>query len=469
MRPLSAVVLAAFTLAAAPAAAQRGDCEFIRGESVHRLAGPGGTQILFVSGPLEVHCGRDIVIRADSAHSTDPELRLIGNVFYQDSVQTLTSDVANYFRDIGRVTARGNVIVRDREGPSVIRGGELQYDRVTPTRPEAHIIMRGRPRAYLYEEGTPMLPEGMEPSPGLRIVGADTIPSALQVDADRLEIRGEGHMLAHGSVQMIRESMRAFADQAEYDRDAGRLELVGSARVEGEGYELFGDRVVANLLERELERVLSEGNAQLLGEDINVRAPVIDIALAGGEVERMIAVSHTPGVQANAVAKDFTLIADSIQVDAPGTVLERLTAIGNAFGERAADSTSAALPEMIRQDWLRGDTIVGTFIQLAADSAAAAAGDTVETALSTLTATGSARSLYRMDAANEESNRQAVNYLTATRIALRFEDGEVVSVDTIGPVEGVHLEPVRAAAADPDADDADDTDGTTSSRVGGTR
>lgn len=466
------IVFALAALLAMPAAvAAQGSCRIADIDEegfARRLAGPGGTEILFISGPVEVHCGTDVVVRADSAHSTGPELRLVGNVFYQDSVQTLTSDIANYFREIGRITARGNVVVRDRHGPSIIRGGELQYDRVTPTRPEAHIIMRGRPRAYLYEEGTPMLPEGMEPSPGIRIVGGDTIPSALQVDADRLEIRGEGHMLAQGRVQMIRENMRAFSDQADFDRDAGRLELAGTARVEGEGYELFGDRIVANLLERELERVRSEGNAQLLGADLHVRSPVIDIALAAGEVERMIAVSHEPGVQANAVAEDFTLVADSIQVDAPGSVLDRLTAIGNAFGERAADSASASLPEVIRTDWIRGDTIVGTFIQLAVDSASAAAGDTVETALHTLTAIGSARSIYRMDAANDDASRQAVNYITATRIALRFENGDVESVDTVGPVEGVHLEPVRAAAAD--ADDAAGDGGSTTTRgPGGTR
>lgn len=444
--------------AASPAAAQRGDCEFVRGESVRRLAGPGGVDILFVSGPLEVHCGRDIVIIADSAHSTGPELRLVGNVFYQDSTQTMTSETATYQRDIGRVTARGMVVVRDRAGPSVVRGSELQYDREMPNRPEAQIIVRGRPRAYLYEEGTPPLPAGMEPSPGIRIVGGDTIPAALQVDADRLELRGDSRILAHGRVQMIRENIRAFGDAADYDRTAGRMELTANARIEGEGYELFGDRIVANLGDEELERVVSEGNAQLLGQEIDVRAPLIDIALADGEVERMIALSRQTGVQASAVAEEMTLIADSIQADAPRGQIQRLTAVGQAYGTRAPDSASADLPELIRTDWLRGDTIVGTFVHLAAavDSASApgepgapsAEADTARVALETLTATGSARSLYRMDAADEANGRQAVNYLTATRIELRFEEGEVASVETVGPVEGVHLEPLREARAD---------------------
>ena len=441
-------------LAAAPAAAQSTGCvvaDIAENGYARNLAGPGGTSILFVSGWVEIHCGTDVVVRADSAHNTGRELRLIGNVFYQDSTQTMTSETATYERDIGRVTARGDVVVRDRAGPSVVRGSELQYDREMPNRPEVRIIVRGRPRAFLYEEGTPPLPAGMEPSPGLRIVAGDTIPAALQVDADRLELQGENRILAHGRVQMIREGIRAFSDAADYDRAAGRMELTANARIEGEGYELFGERIVANLAEEQLEHVVSEGNAQLLGEAIDVRAPLIDIALEAGEVERMIAVSHQAGVQASAVAEDFTLSADSIQGDAPAGVIERLTAIGTAYGTRAADSLSADLPEIIRTDWLRGDTIVGTFIRvegaLAAADSAAAAGDTARTELETLTATGNARSLYRMDSSDDETDEQAVNYLVATRIGLRFVAGEVSSVETAGPVEGVHLEPIREARA----------------------
>ena len=289
-------LLLAALLCATPAAAQR-DCRIVDIAPTgyaRNLAGPGGTNIIFVSGPLEVHCGTDVIIRADSAHNTGRELRLVRDVFYQDSTQTLTSEMATYERDIGRVTARGDVVVRDRASPSVVRGTELTYDREMPNRPETRIVVRGRPRAYLYEEGAPMLPPGMEPSPGMRIVDGDTIPGALQVDADRLELQGEGRILAHGRVQMIREDVRAFGDAADYDRTAGRMDLTGSARIEGRGYELFGDRITAGLAEEELERVLSEGNAMLVGEDIDVRAPVIDIRLAAGEVERMIAVARRP-------------------------------------------------------------------------------------------------------------------------------------------------------------------------------
>lgn len=447
-------------LVAAPLAGQGSDCTIIEARETRRLVGANGAPMYFVRGPLEIHCRGGIVVRADSAHSTGTgELRLVRDVYYQDSTQIMTSVTANYFRDEGRLIARGDVVVRDRFGPSVVRGAELQYDKVMPDRPETRIVVRGRPRAYLYESGTPPLPPGMEPSPGMRIVGGDTIPAALQVDADRLELGGENRILAHGGVQMIRENLRAFADEADYDRGAGRMDLTGSARIEGEGYELFGDRITATLPNQALERVLSDGNAMLVGEELRVRAPVIDIALAAGEVERMIAVSRDPAVRANAIARDFSLAADSIQADAPGSAIERITAVGNAYGEREADSASAALPELVRSDWLRGDTIVGTFVTLEAGALSAdpagAASDTARAVLETLTASGNARSLYRMESTDSDADRPAVNYMTASRIALRFRDGEVADVDAEGPVEGVHLEPVRTSNAD-DAEPTDD-------------
>lgn len=455
MAPLFSLVFVA--LAAVPAQGQRTACviaDIAETGYARNLAGPGGTSILYVRGPVEIHCGAGTIVRADSAHSLGGELRLLRNVFYQDSTQVMTSMMATYYRDEGRLIARGDVVIRDRLGPSVVRGSELRYEKVMPNRPEALMVMLGRPRAYFYEAGTPPLPPGMEPSPGMRIVGGDTIPAALQVDANRLEMRGESRMLAEGSVQMIRESLRAFGAAADYDRAVGRLDLTGNARMEGEGYELFGDRITAAMPNEQLERVLTVGNGLLIGADLQVRAPSIDIRLVEGEVEQMFAVSRQDGVLAIAVARDFTLVGDSIQADAPGSVIRRISSVGNAFGERAADSASASLPEVIRTDWLRGDTIVGTFIRIGAGEAGAedaAASDTARSALETLTATGSARSLYRMASTDSGADRPAVNYLTATRIGLTFVDGQVDNVDADGPVEGIHLEPIRAASAEGEA------------------
>ena len=122
----------------------------------------------------------------------------------------------------------------------------------------------------------------------------------------------------------------------------------------------------------------------------------------------------------------------------PCTVV-RMKAVG-VLGPR--DCLSASLPEPIRTDWLRGDTIVGTFVQVeaVADSlGAVAAGDTARLDLESLTAIGNARSLYRMEASNGGADQEAVNYLTASRIELHFRDGDVATVETVGPVDGVHL------------------------------
>lgn|GEM_PF-497936 len=434
---------------------------------VRQIAGPGGRPMRFISGPFRVICGGDVTIAGDSAMTTGTgELRIIGNVFYEDSTQTLTSDFANYFADAGRLFARGNVIVRDRATPSVVSGAELEYERVTPERPETRVVVRGRPRAFLYEEGTPPLPEGLEPSPRQRVLGGDTIPGALQIDADRLELMGESRMLAQGRVQMVQEDMRAFGDAVDYDRGAGDLHLIGNARVEGEGYELFGDRVDAGLAADQLESVVATGQAALLAEEIEVYGSTIRAFLSEGEVERLVAVAPpalpagAPTAQrARAFAEEFTMLADSIEAIAPGQVVERVVAVGDAYAERRVDSLAVGAPELIARDWVRGDTIVGTFVQARAPRRAEAeaqaevqASDSVETQLEQLIAVAGeepARSLYRMASEDPDVERPAVNFLVAQRITLDFEEGEVGEVAAVGPIRGVHLEPGTAEGTPP--------------------
>ncbi|MEJ2217478.1 MAG: hypothetical protein P8099_12780 [Gemmatimonadota bacterium] len=81
------------------------------------------------------------------------------------------------------------------------------------------------------------------------------------------------------------------------------------------------------------------------------------------------ATTYADSVQAVAVAKEFRLEADSIRAVAPGQELDRVIAIGQAYGVRLGDSLGISLPPEAAHDWVRGDTIIGYF---AADTTAAA-------------------------------------------------------------------------------------------------
>lgn len=198
-------------------------------------------------------------------------------------------------------------------------------------------------------------------------------------------------------------------------------------------------------------------------------------AMTGPSAPATVASVRTVGPQPRVRANDFWLVADSIDALAPGQRLERVVAVGNAYGERAADSLTARLPELIARDWLRGDTITGYFAVVpvadttaagaapAADDTAAAVGgapaDSVRerTVLERLVAVGlegTAQSLYRIQEEGSESG-PSVNYLTANRIVLFLRDGEVTSVEADGPIEGYHLQPRNDGGGDPDPGVAD--------------
>ncbi len=81
--------------------------------------------------------------------------------------------------------------------------------------------------------------------------------------------------------------------------------------------------------------------------------------------------TYADSVQAVTTAKEFRLEADSIHAVAPDQRLERVIAIGQAYGERLGDSLGVNLPPEAAHDWVRGDTIIGFF---AADTAAGPVG-----------------------------------------------------------------------------------------------
>lgn len=199
------------------------------------------------------------------------------------------------------------------------------------------------------------------------------------------------------------------------------------------------------------------------------------------------------GVQARVTSKEMRMVGDSVDAVAPNQQLERVIAVGAAFGERMTTDTTVLRPAIAEHDWMSGDTIIATFAEApdsaaadtaaaeviaaetetstanAADTTGAAAADTAtfadaeeytaaaraERVLETLTAIGTsmdARSLYAV--ANEEDplGPPALSYLIAQRIRVTLRDGAVFDVNAVGrdgqPVHGVYLEPSDTARAD---------------------
>jgi hypothetical protein len=259
---------------------------------------------------------------------------------------------------------------------------------------------------------------------------------------------------------------------------------------------LAADAIRLQIPQDEVREALATGNAVLFGDDLRLLAPTISLFFTEGRIERLVAqrdavadsvfaemdeeererdrlVRGAPPLAAielgftefpkrpYALAQDFILEGDSVEVSTPGEVLDQVKAMGGARGESAGRDTLNApdTPPLISRDWLEGDTIVAFFTE-GGDSLPAAeepppirdpgvvAPDSSGTAyqLNRLLAQGSARSMYRMAPSDstlaEEGGQFAIHYVVGDEITILLtEEGEAERMEVVGQTRGIHLEP----------------------------
>jgi hypothetical protein len=162
------------------------------------------------------------------------------------------------------------------------------------------------------------------------------------------------------------------------------------------------------------------------------------VALGGGKLG-----NNLP--QARAVSPDFVLTADSIDALSPKQKLERVFAVGRAHGQQWSDTIAdGELPELIRHDWVRGDTIRAFFGDRRSPAAAADSARVLERVI----ATGNpASSTYRMREQVGNTVEISVNYITAKKLDVAFKEGEVDNVRAEGDIRGLYLQPPQRAQA----------------------
>lgn len=322
------------------------------------------------------------------------------------------------------------------------------------------------------EEEQPGLPPEEEvavAAPPPEPLPPDTTPKVYEVEGERIFLEGSSYFLATGDVVIHQDSLEAFADSAEYDKVAERMLLSRNARVEAESYRLVGRSITLGLPGGRMETVRALREATLTGESLRLLSPLITLFLKNGAMERLVAVplpgdpSTPPRTAADsadlarpvAEAEQFRLVADSLEVSAPGEVLERIFASGRARGESSArDSLNvASLSPIALKDWLEGDTVIATFSRVEPDPFLPPDTTADEYRLDELRAIGAARSLYRMLPSDSATvlgvDPPAVHYVTGSAILIVMTNGEVDRMEVEGPTQGYHLEPLgRNASAD---------------------
>lgn len=434
--------------------ARQHGCDLIRSGDWNIFNAGSPNEIVFMSGPVHFECDGGITVKADSAVRMPERLQLIGHVFYGDSLKTLTSQQLDYFAREGRLFARIDVEFIDRASGSTVRGQELHHERENEVRPESRTVVQGRPHAVFLPQDR----DTTEP--------ADSAAQPFEVDADWMEFIGQRAFRASGRVELRRGTLHGNSNWAEFDNDSELLVLTGSAKVMDDEYELTGERIEALLEGDQLSELVAQTGATLTGEEVTVEADQIRMFTDDGALSRLVAsmqrdaasATSDPGVeQVRATAEGLLLVADSLDVLAPGQHIETLIAVGRAYAERSADTLDVELPEIVAKDWLRGDTITGHFAMATKsadpDSAAVAApadSSRTEIVLERLVAVGpngTAQALFRLrDRDTEPDEAPAISYTIADRIVLVLRDGEVEQAEAVGEnqdIRGMHLQPGR--------------------------
>lgn len=481
-------------------------CDLMENDFVRSIATGEGERITYISGPVLFVCEDGTEIRADSVvERSATQLReLIGGVEIDAPESRLTADRVHRSTERGRTEAWGDVEIVDRSADTRMAGDTLLLLEAGALRERDLLRMTGgQPRAVLRLEGAstddvPPAPERPPAEPGAdprRPAPTTTAPDT--VFGDRLYMEGAGRFRAGGSVRVRRPDLEAFGDSLDYDRNRGRAVLEGGpgrpARVFSERFDLSARTLDLRIEEGELTEAVAREDAELTGDEVRLNAPLLRIYFAAGRMDRLVAVGDRAEEEADpppadsagappperrraeAIADEFLLRGDSIEARAEDGQLERVIAVGRARGESLGRDTlnTPETPEVIRRDWLEGDTIDAFFVTepvAAPDTAAPEAGtegDEGRSRLDRLIASGNARSLYRMtrrdgvggeaagpdtarveepDAGEEtggpaDDGRPAIHYVVGERITIMLDEGEVDRMEVVGQTRGLYLDP----------------------------
>jgi hypothetical protein len=372
----------------------------------------------YAGGGVVAHCrGSGSRLTADSVawYPLSRRFDLVGNVRLRDTSFALDSRTASYFTGEERLEAYTNVVAVNTRTGAVLRGPDLTYLRAAQgIRDTTEMRATGRPTIEYRTDG-------------------DTAAEPYIIVADRVRLRGNHQVWAGGTVTIDRSDFAARGDSFALDQGVGRGHLVGRRppRVMGKGarpYTLDGARIDLGLEGREIRRVEANGTGRAEGEDWELTADTIHLAIAERQLQQAFAWGDS--ARPTAVSSQQTIIADSLALDVPDEVLSEARAFGRAVSSTRRDTTAAA-----DVDWIAGDTVTARF-EAVTDSAGRQ-----RTEIRQVLARGSARALTHH---YDETRRDAppgINYSRGQSISIALRSRRVDRVVVSGQSDGVHLEP----------------------------
>ena len=462
------VVLAVSAAVSGPIAAQVigvGGCVPASRNTDVRIMTVGSQLISYYSSP-HMRCDSGIELWADSAISfaNGDNHYFLGNVRLLDGTGELEADDVRYLPGVGRIEARGNMILTDTVQGFTIANGILDYLLANDFRPQAQLRVTMAPDGIRPVTRITVNPAAAAESPDSEDAGAafadpavgdpgvsvevggetetaddvegaspDTVPAvepeptepiSYDIVSDRILILGGSFLQASGNAVVRRDSLVARGDTAEYSDSTG-LRLLGSATVENSGYEVTGAVIDLSVIGR-IDRLTAVGNARLSGTGIEVAAPWLSIDVDGGVVMGLSASMRAPANSSLAdriaaeppdesaepatagpqrpvaVSGAFTVSGDFLRAISPNQILENIVAVGNArVVSSGRELDVEGLPEIARSDWIEGDSV--KIIFLPPETPSLATTDRDEARVDRVTASGRASSVYRIDPPTPDS------------------------------------------------------------------
>ena len=420
------LALAVAVASAAPLAAQipGGRCklEFTNTPStrLRSVQVTGGRYESFIGGGVVAHCiGQDVTLTSDSAEfsETTNMIILLGSVHYNEPRAKLESRRLTYFMTDERLYAEGDVFVTLPSG-TTMKGPNVEYFRaVKGVRPQSRMWAPQRSLTKLVQKDSTGKPQ--EP---------------VLVQADRTLGMNDSLVFLGGRVTIDRTDINSTADSARLDAGTNFAQLVGSGVVRGKGARAFtleGSVIDLFTRERQLERVRAKGTARAIGEDFDLASDTILMQVDSNRIERAQAWGKK---RALVISPGRRMLADSLDVIMPHQHVRLVRALRAAYAESDPDSTKVRSPE---RDWIRGDTIVAEFESIPAQDT------TTKARVTSIVATGAARSYYQMAAAHGTPERPSANYVRGSFITVRFDTAGVRTVQVNENAVGMYLEPLR--------------------------
>jgi lipopolysaccharide export system protein LptA len=385
---------------------------------------PSGQYNAYQGGGVTYSCvGQNNTLKADSAeyYGDLGVLYLIGNVHYTEPRAKVDSRRMTYWKNEERLLAEGDVVSTLPSG-TTLRGPRAEYYRAVPNvRANTRLIANGRPTISLVQ---------------IDSTGKKQPP--VDIKADRVTVDADSLVYAGGSVDITRPDLHAMGDSAFMDKGTELARLMRGPVIEGKSerpFKLSGTTIDVYSRQRQLERVISLGNANAISQDLDLRADTIDLRVTANKLERAYAWGANG---ARAISPTQLITADSLDVRLPGQRIRQVFAIRHALAQSDPDSTKIRVKE---RDWLRGDTIVAAFDSVFAPGDTAAKPQLVQ-----LVARGGAQSFYHIAVAGSPIDKPAINYVRGRAITVALANRQVQRVTVTEKASGVYVEPVVARA-----------------------